>query len=110
MRGSARGWQELSFVPQLLRPVWDTPARSKENDEIFNYGWHGNRSCALHGWRPRPGGPARVFAAFIFSNELDMLELRLAEHFGVVHAVVLVESTQTFTGIPKVAVWDTIGR
>jgi Glycosyltransferase family 17 len=43
----------------------------------------------------------RVFDAFLFHDELDMLELRLHVLDPVVDRFVLVESTVTFSGMPK---------
>jgi beta-1,4-mannosyl-glycoprotein beta-1,4-N-acetylglucosaminyltransferase len=44
---------------------------------------------------------ARLFDCFTFFDELEVLELRLAELSDVVDHFVLVESTLTFTGRPK---------
>lgn len=44
---------------------------------------------------------SRVFDAFLFSDELDMLELRLAILDPVVDRFVVVESTVTFSGLEK---------
>ena len=43
----------------------------------------------------------RVFDAFPFRNELDLLEARLIELDEVVYRHVLVESPLTYTGLPK---------
>lgn len=43
----------------------------------------------------------RVFDAFLFFNELEMLELRLRVLDAVVDRFVLVESTVTYSGLPK---------
>lgn len=43
----------------------------------------------------------KIYDCFIFYNELDVLEVRLEELNEVVDYFVLVESTHTFTGIPK---------
>jgi beta-1,4-mannosyl-glycoprotein beta-1,4-N-acetylglucosaminyltransferase len=43
----------------------------------------------------------RVFDCFTFFNELDVLEIRLAELDPLVDFFVLVEATRTFTGKPK---------
>ncbi|HET6185201.1 MAG TPA: discoidin domain-containing protein [Acetobacteraceae bacterium] len=43
----------------------------------------------------------RVFDTFIFYNELDLLELRLKEHWDAVDFFVLCEATRTFRGEPK---------
>lgn len=45
--------------------------------------------------------PRRVFDAFIFNDELDLLEYRLQEIGDAVEAIVLVESEWTFQGAPK---------
>jgi hypothetical protein len=50
---------------------------------------------------PLLGDEARLFDTFLFCNELDMLELRLAEHDSAVDYFVLVEAAKTFTGEPK---------
>lgn len=56
--------------------------------------------CHLHGWSLR-SEPRRVFDAIIFSNELDMLEVRWRELHPYVSKFVILESNTTFTGIPK---------
>ena len=43
-----------------------------------------------------------IYDAFIFFNELELLEVRLNELAGIVDKFVLVEATHTFTGKPKV--------
>lgn len=45
--------------------------------------------------------PPRVFDAFIFNDELDLLDYRLQEVGDAVEAVVIVESEWTFQGAPK---------
>lgn len=42
-----------------------------------------------------------IYDCFIFNNELDLLELRLATLYDVVDRFVLVEANQTFMGEPK---------
>lgn len=51
--------------------------------------------------RPAGAGRRRVWDAFMFSSELDMLELRLHELAGVVDRFVVVESPWTHQGRPK---------
>lgn len=46
-------------------------------------------------------GKTRILDAFIFYNELDLLEIRLAELADVVDRFILVEAKRTFTGKPK---------
>lgn len=43
----------------------------------------------------------KVYDVFSFYNEFDVLEIRLKELYNIVDYFVLVESNQTFTGIPK---------
>jgi beta-1,4-mannosyl-glycoprotein beta-1,4-N-acetylglucosaminyltransferase len=43
----------------------------------------------------------RIYDAFTFYNELDLLELRLEELYDYVDYFVIVESDRTFTNIPK---------
>ncbi|KAG9073153.1 hypothetical protein KI688_000940 [Linnemannia hyalina] len=85
--------------------------------------------CHAHGWTYTPQGgalaaagagvvdndsdamtgPARegkVYDAVIFSVELDMLEIRMRELYDVVDHFVILESSRTFTGIPKPAVFQ----
>ncbi|KAL1372271.1 hypothetical protein AAHE18_01G191700 [Arachis hypogaea] len=56
--------------------------------------------CHLHGWSLR-SHPRRVFDAIIFSNELDMLDIRWHELQPYVSKFIILESNTTFTGIPK---------
>jgi len=48
----------------------------------------------------------KIFDCFIFSNELDILDIRLNTLGPFVDCFVLVESTHTFTGQPKPLVYD----
>ncbi len=43
----------------------------------------------------------RIYDTFIFDNEFDLLEHRLAEIYELVDVLVLVEAAQTFQGQPK---------
>lgn len=51
----------------------------------------------------------RVFDTFIFSSELDLLELRLRELNGTVDAFILVESEFTHTNLRKPLWWRDVG-
>ena len=44
---------------------------------------------------------SKVIDCFTFNGELDMLEFRLMELDDVVDVFILVESTRTFSGLPK---------
>lgn len=50
---------------------------------------------------PLPPGGRRVFDCFQFYNELELLEVRLAELYPVVDRFVLVEATYTHAGVAK---------
>lgn len=56
--------------------------------------------CSLHGWTMR-SQPRRVFDGIIFSNELDILEVRWKELHPYITKFVILEANTTFTGIPK---------
>ncbi|KAK6151736.1 hypothetical protein DH2020_014371 [Rehmannia glutinosa] len=56
--------------------------------------------CRLHGWSLR-SEPRRVFDGIIFSNELDLLEIRWKELNPCITKFVILEANTTFTGIPK---------
>jgi beta-1,4-mannosyl-glycoprotein beta-1,4-N-acetylglucosaminyltransferase len=56
--------------------------------------------CENVGWKTRQH-PRRIFDAFQFFNELDILEIRLQELKHVVHKFILVEATKTHSNQPK---------
>ncbi|GER41550.1 4-N-acetylglucosaminyltransferase family protein [Striga asiatica] len=91
--------QKMSY---FLRPLWDKPPPPFRH--IIPHYYAENVStdylCRLHGWSPRPN-PRRVFDAIIFSNELDLLDIRWHELRPYVAKFVLLEANTTFTGIPK---------
>ncbi|XP_058100143.1 uncharacterized protein LOC131244696 [Magnolia sinica] len=90
--------QKISY---FFRPLWDSPPRPfiriphyyAENVSMQHL-------CHLHGWSLR-SKPRLVFDAILFSNELDILEIRWRELLPYVHKFILLESNTTFTGIPK---------
>lgn len=43
----------------------------------------------------------KIYDCFLFNNELDLLELRLREHYHAVDRFVIGESDVTFEGLPK---------
>jgi hypothetical protein len=93
----------------LLRPIWD------RDPESFDYKRHYysdevpmKQLCELNGWtfddttpkkndQPRP----KVYDAVIFSVELDLLEIRIAELWDAVDMFIILESNSTFTGATK---------
>ncbi|CAD5185590.1 uncharacterized protein LOC135595801 isoform X1 [Musa acuminata AAA Group] len=88
-------------ITYFLRPIWESPPKPFRT--IPHY-YHPNismeRLCRLHGWGMRDT-PRRVFDAVLFSNELDMLEIRWHELSPYVSEFVLLESNSTFTGLWK---------
>ncbi|EFJ20110.1 N-acetylglucosaminyltransferase-like protein [Selaginella moellendorffii] len=95
------GYSNFLSLSYFLRPVWDTPP--KPFDFITHYFAHNlSRSdlCELHNWEVRET-PRRVFDAIIFSNELDLLEIRWRELYPFVTKFVLLEANGTFTGLAK---------
>ncbi|KAJ1443913.1 Glycosyl transferase, family 17 [Sesbania bispinosa] len=88
-------------VSYFFRPLWDnppTPFTSIPHYYAENVSM--DHLCRLHGWSLRPQ-PRSIFDAIIFSNELDMLEIRWHELYPYVSKFVILESNTTFTGIPK---------
>ncbi|PKA61982.1 beta-1,4-mannosyl-glycoprotein beta-1,4-N-acetylglucosaminyltransferase [Apostasia shenzhenica] len=88
-------------LPSLLRPLWDSPPRPF----IPLHHFHADNVsipvlCRLHGWSPR-SSPRRVLDAVLFSNELDLLEIRFHSLLPFVDLFLLLESNSTFTGFPK---------
>lgn len=90
--------QKISY---FFRPLWDNPP--PPFTRIPHY-YAENVSmdylCHLHGWSLR-SEPRQIFDTIIFSNELDLLEIRWHELYPYVSKFVILESNTTFTGIPK---------
>lgn len=90
--------QKISY---FFRPLWDNPPPSfKHLPHYYAENVSMEHLCYLHGWSPR-SKPRRVFDAIIFSNELDILEIRWRELHPYITKFVILESNTTFTGIPK---------
>nr|BAJ97567.1 predicted protein [Hordeum vulgare subsp. vulgare] len=88
-------------VTYFLRPIWEKPPKPFT---VLPHYYHENVSmanlCKLHGWKVREA-PRRVFDAVLFSNELDILDIRWHELSPYVSEFVLLESNSTFTGLEK---------
>ncbi|KAL6223864.1 hypothetical protein ACLB2K_002721 [Fragaria x ananassa] len=56
--------------------------------------------CSLNDWSLR-AAPRRIFDAIIFSNELDLLDIRWHELDPYVTKFLIIEANTTFTGFPK---------
>lgn len=93
-------------ISYLFRPLWDKPPPPfKRIPHYYAENVSMGHLCELHGWTLR-SAPRRVFDAIIFSNELDILELRWQELAPYVSKFVILESNTTFTGIPKPLFFD----
>ncbi|KAL5771436.1 hypothetical protein ACOSP7_015590 [Xanthoceras sorbifolium] len=90
--------QKISY---FFRPLWDNPPPPfKRLPHFYAENVSMEHLCKLHGWSIRLQ-PRRVFDSIIFSNELDILEIRWRELSPYVTKFVILESNTTFTGIPK---------
>ncbi|KAL5065134.1 hypothetical protein RYX36_026871 [Vicia faba] len=88
-------------VAYFFRPLWDNPpAPFTTIPHFYAENVSMDHLCQLHGWSLR-SQPRRIFDAIIFSNELDLLEIRWHELYPYVYKFVILESSTTFTGIPK---------
>ena len=98
--GVGRRWV-MGGLPALTRPLWDTPLSLPWSTVYTNVGYTNASSCALYeGWSARPLEEQRalqIFDCVIFSTELDLLEVRLHELYGVVDRFIVVESVRTHT-------------
>lgn len=97
-------WIQFSY---FTRPWWGKPPIVP--NIITHYYAEGvpyETLCARHGWEYRDRNTTvRVIDAIIFSTELDLLEIRIRELLPVVDKFFIVESTTTFMGQPKQAVF-----
>lgn len=88
-------------ISYLFRPLWDHPPPAFERlPHYYAENVSMDQLCNLHGWTMR-SQPRRVFDGIIFSNELDILEVRWKELHPYITKFVILEANTTFTGIPK---------
>ncbi|KAK2991923.1 hypothetical protein RJ640_006100 [Escallonia rubra] len=88
-------------ISYFFRPLWDNPPPPFQHlPHYYAENVSMGHLCRLHGWSPR-SEPRRVFDGIIFSNELDMLDLRWRELHPFVTKFVILEANTTFTGKPK---------
>ncbi|KAE8669042.1 auxin-responsive protein IAA29-like [Hibiscus syriacus] len=91
-------FQKISY---FLRPVWDSPPKPFTHlPHYYAENVSTEHLCGLHGWSVRRQ-PRLIFDAIIFSNELDILDIRWHELDPYVSKFVILESNTTFTGIHK---------
>jgi len=100
-------------IGYLARPIWDKETINFDTEIVHYYaeGMSMGARCQAHGWKAlnttltEAGTPASrtplVYDAVIFSQELDMLEIRMRETWDVVDKYLILESNGTFTGLPK---------
>lgn len=93
----------------ITRPLWDTSA-NKERPQTTIPHYDVSESiipgelCAPHGWSNSSSttshttSPSKVYDAFLYSIELDLLEIRLHELWDVVDTFVIIEATRSFSG------------
>lgn len=88
------------------RPLWDKPlgphtilahlhAPGEPADD--------EAACRRHSWEPRTQRHV-LWDATLISTELDMMEIRLRELWNVVDKFIILESTHSMTGNPKVGI------
>lgn len=88
-------------ITYFFRPLWDKPPQPFSRlPHYYAENVSMDRLCRLHGWSVR-SQPRRTFDAIIFSNELDLLEIRWHELKPYVKKFIILESNSTFTGVPK---------
>ncbi|KAG9002059.1 hypothetical protein FRB90_011451 [Tulasnella sp. 427] len=94
----------LNFVSYALRPAYDSPTIPQSlitHIHAPDVPQNDLAACQRHGWDIWTGKKRQLVDAVIFSIELDLLEIRLAELYPVTSQFFILESTTTFTGLPK---------
>ncbi|KAL7416395.1 glycosyl transferase, partial [Mrakia frigida] len=96
-------YQTKTFLSYSTRFLWDRPdGPSRVIPHFYAEGMPTDKLCGLHGWKGRKENEqVQVWDAVLFSTELDLLEVRLAELEPFVDLFIIVESTHTFTGLPR---------
>lgn len=88
-------------ITYFFRPLWDKPPTPFIHlPHYYAENVSMDHLCRLHGWSIR-ATPRRIFDAIIFSNELDILDIRWHELYPYATKLVIIEANATFTGIPK---------
>ncbi|KAJ1569021.1 hypothetical protein HK096_004487, partial [Nowakowskiella sp. JEL0078] len=107
---SAGSWFKLfHLISYNTRPLWDSELKASLGrwKAVDNLGFVSPEiSCSLHSFALRAQPAPRVFDVFLFSQELDLLEVRLHELSDVVDVFVLIEADCTFMGQHKQLVFD----
>jgi beta-1,4-mannosyl-glycoprotein beta-1,4-N-acetylglucosaminyltransferase len=103
-------WWIMHFATNVTRPIWDKNLIKEHNSFEFVPFFGAkmeNRSqmCELHGWKLREK-KLKVYDSFLFSSELDLLEIRLNELDPVVDHFIILEANCAFMGVPKPYIFD----
>ena len=93
----------LLTVAGFSRPMWEAPPKPFT---VIPHFYHHNLTvhthCKLHGFHVRPADKrVKIVDAILFSNELDVLMIRVREMMDSVDYFVIIESLRTFTGKEK---------
>uniref|UniRef100_A0A6B2L7I6 Beta-1,4-mannosyl-glycoprotein 4-beta-N-acetylglucosaminyltransferase n=1 Tax=Arcella intermedia TaxID=1963864 RepID=A0A6B2L7I6_9EUKA len=94
-------WLVFLNIRPWFRPLVDEPPE-KWGTEFIN---RQSLDCSLYGWTNQ-SKPIKVYDAFLFSLELEWLEVRLNELEAVIDYFVIVESATDFMGKPKELVFQ----
>ena len=100
------------FVSYSTRPAWDAPDGPKTllpHLQADGVSADDAAACKRHSWQMRAAKP-KVIDAFLFATEIELLEVRLRELWDVVDEFVIVESTHSLMGQPKVSILSRNGR
>jgi len=85
----------LHFMRFISRPLYD----SQSYDDWHKFSYNPTNlpeTCTKNGWAVRKDS-VKLYDAFLFSHELDILEIRLKELYDIVDFFVITESKQTFS-------------
>uniref|UniRef100_A0A803QAQ9 Beta-1,4-mannosyl-glycoprotein 4-beta-N-acetylglucosaminyltransferase n=1 Tax=Cannabis sativa TaxID=3483 RepID=A0A803QAQ9_CANSA len=94
-------WTYGQKISYFFRPIWDRPPQPFIHvPHYYAENVSMDHLCRLHGWSLL-SQPRRIFDGIIFSNELDLLEIRWRELYPYVSKFVILESNVTFTGKRK---------
>ncbi|KAF9522569.1 glycosyltransferase family 17 protein [Crepidotus variabilis] len=96
----------IETLSSSTRPLWDhNDAPSRVIAHFHSDGLTVNEDvCKLHGWKARSvinKANLKVLDAVLMSSELELLEIRMNELDDVVDYFLILESNETFTGLPK---------
>src|ERR1700761_3599774 len=101
-----------TIFSSATRPLWDTPTYPSKpiinlaTAELFD-SQQPDYICQLHNNAKARRAPfPEVWDAIIFSHDVEMLEIRIAELQDVVDKFIILESNVTYSGQPKRLYFD----